>query len=161
MKALVKEREVRKKEVVNKHNNLVHKANDAMRNATEEEREIAAEFQHLPSIVELENEIEAVSARLAMMADGNPNAIREHEKREHKINTTEAKLNEIRAGIATATENIAKIRGRWEPELDALVAKISDGFSHNFQGIGCAGQVGVYKDEDFENWSIQIQVRFR
>jgi hypothetical protein len=30
-----------------------------------------------------------------------------------------------------------------------------------FLGIGCAGEVGVGKDEDYAKWGIEIRVKFR
>ena len=45
--------------------------------------------------------------------------------------------------------------------FDALVGEISEAFAENFSKIQCAGEVGIYKDEDFEHWAIQIKVKFR
>ncbi|KAJ4369068.1 Structural maintenance of chromosomes protein 5 [Neocucurbitaria cava] len=129
---------------------------------TEEEREIVREYRELPSLEALEQEVDAVSARLEMMAEGNPGAIKAYEKREDEINKTKEKLEQHSAKLEDAKQQISDIRAQWEPELDALIGKISDAFAHNFQQIGCAGEVAVYKDEeDFDNWSIQISVRFR
>lgn len=150
-----------KTKYTNEHNALVNTANAAMRDATDEQKAVIEEHRTLATVEDLDNVIEGNDARLQMMAEGNPNAIKLFERREQDIKETDERLAEIRMDLAEAKEKIVDIRGRWEPELDALVAKISDGFSHNFEGIGCAGQVGVYKDEDFEAWSIQIQVRFR
>lgn len=132
-----------------------------IRELTDINRDIVQEFSELPSEESLDNEITAVAARLELMAEGNPNAVKAFEKREQDIKTAQEKLESMAERLETARERIREIREHWEPELDQLVAQISDGFSHNFQQIGCAGQVGVYKDEDFEQWSIQIQVRFR
>ncbi|KAJ4297573.1 Structural maintenance of chromosomes protein 5 [Kalmusia sp. IMI 367209] len=126
-----------------------------------QEKEIVREYKDLESIEELENEIAAVSSRLNLMAEANPHAVKAFEEREQKIHKVQQTLDEVEQKLAHARHEIERIRNEWEPELDALVAKISDGFAHNFQQIGCAGQVSVYKDEDFENWSIQIQVCFR
>lgn len=129
---------------------------------TEEERQIVLEYRQLPSFDDLEQEIQAVTARLEMMAEGNPGAIRAYEKREEDINRTREKLEQYTASLAETREKITEIREQWEPQLDVLIKKISDAFAHNFQQIGCAGEVGVHKDEeDFDNWSIQISVRFR
>jgi len=57
--------------------------------------------------------------------------------------------------------DITEIKDQWEPELDALVAQISEAFGENFAKIQCAGEVGVHKDDDFEQWAIQIRVKFR
>ncbi|KAF1945152.1 structural maintenance of chromosomes protein-like protein 5 [Clathrospora elynae] len=129
---------------------------------SEEEKKIVIEYRDLPSLDALEQEVQAVGARLEMMADGNPGAIRAYEKREEEIGKTREKLERHTASLHDAKKKIAEIRERWEPELDALIRKISDAFAHNFEQIGCAGEVEVYKDEeDFDNWSIQISVRFR
>lgn len=129
---------------------------------SDEEKAIMLEYRELPSLEALEQEVAAVAARLEMMSEGNPGAIKAYEKREEEIRRTRGKLGELTAEFETTRASITQIRQQWEPELDALISKISDAFSHNFQQIGCAGEVAVYKDEeDFDNWSVQISVRFR
>jgi chromosome segregation ATPase len=128
---------------------------------SEEEKDMIKRYSDLPTTEDLDNEIATITARLNLMAEGNPNAIKAFEKREQEIQTLVSKLEGIEERLETNRADIAVIREQWEPQLDALIARISDGFSYNFEQIGCAGQVGVYKDEDFEKWSIQIMVRFR
>ena len=128
---------------------------------SDEEKDMIKQYSELPTTEDLDNEIAAITARLNLMAEGNPNAIKAYEKREEEIQILESKLETIVQRLEMIHTEIIEIREQWEPELDALIAKISDGFSYNFEQIGCAGQVGVYKDEDFEKWSIQIMVRFR
>jgi len=108
-----------------------------------------------------QHEIDTERSKLDYMHANNPNAIRDFErfktlgdKVQEKIASAEARLDEL-------AHAIAKIRGEWEPQLDALISQISDAFSHNFEQINCAGEVGVHKDEDFELWSIEIKVKFR
>jgi chromosome segregation ATPase len=129
--------------------------------ATPEELQLMEEFSQYPTLEDLNNEIEAVGNRLELMAEGNPQAVHAYKNREREI----ARKNEIRdtiiENLETTRTEITTIREQWEPQLDALISTISDGFSHNFAQIGCAGQVDVHKDEDFEKWSVQIQVRFR
>jgi chromosome segregation ATPase len=137
------------------------KAKRLLRSLSEEERAIMLEYSQLPTIEDLNNEIEAVNTRLQLMAEGNPHAVHAYENREKEIESKQQRLAQIAQDLETTRGQIGDIRGEWEPRLDELVATISDGFSHNFAQIGCAGQVGVHKDEDFEKWSIQIQVRFR
>lgn len=129
---------------------------------TEEEKQIVLEYRELPSFDDLEQEVQAVAARLEMMAEGNPGAIKAYEKREEDINKTREKLEQLISSLGEIREKITEIREQWEPQLDVLISKISNAFAHNFQQIGCAGEVAVNKDEeDFDNWSIQISVRFR
>ncbi|KAF2258257.1 structural maintenance of chromosomes protein-like protein 5 [Lojkania enalia] len=157
-KAAFKQLDAQKKTRTSQYNNMVRRLQQDLNDLSEEEMDLARKYQESP---DLDNEIAVVETRLQMMADGNPSVVRAYEKREQEIENTQRKLQKIADDLSSTQAEITSIRDQWEPELDRLVAKISDGFSHNFEQIGCAGQVGVYKDEDFENWSIQIQVRFR
>ena len=122
-------------------------------------------FQTLPegqSSEELEIEIESEKARLELMHEGNGGVIREFEQRQKHIDALKARLQEINHSLGEFDEKIKGIREQWEPELDQLVGRISDSFSFNMQQISCAGEVGVFKDEDdFAQWAIQIRVKFR
>ena len=113
------------------------------------------------TIDELELEIESERNKLDLLHEGNGGVIREFEERQKKIDALKANLEDIRHGLAELDEKIQEIRGQWEPELDGLVKKISDSFSFNMKQINCAGEVGVFKDEDFDQWAIQIRVKFR
>ena len=158
---MVKQLEAQRKSLKDQHNKIVRNLNAINSTLSEEETAIMREASELASIEDLENEIAAVQSRLELMAEGNPNAIRAYENREREIEETQRKLGEIAEQQRTTKDQLKEIREQWEPQLDELVKKISDGFSHNFAQINCAGQVSVHKDEDFENWSIQIEVKFR
>jgi chromosome segregation ATPase len=158
---VVKQLDAQRKSLRDRHNRIARGLEELIQTISEEERVIMQEASELPSMEDLENEIAAVHSRLELMAEGNPNAIRAYENREREIEETEKKLGEIAEQLETTKEQIKEIREQWEPQLDDLVKKISDGFSHNFAQINCAGQVSVNKDEDFEKWSIQIEVKFR
>lgn len=160
-RAVLKELDARKKSLTHQYNSIVRMVAQVQTQLSDEEREYMQEWATRPTMEDLDNEIEATNAKLEMMADGNPNAVKAYENREQEIERTQEKLDKIAEELQTRQDEITKIRDVWEPRLDELVATISDRFSHNFAQIGCAGQVGVYKDEDFENWAIQIQVRFR
>ncbi len=111
--------------------------------------------------VELETEIESEKARLELVHEGNPHALQEFEVRQVKIDKLKEKVQASETQLEEFAAAVTEIREKWEPELDELVRKISDAFSISFEQIGCAGQVDVYKDEDFDQWAIQIQVKFR
>ena len=110
---------------------------------------------------DLETEIESEKARLELLHQGNPNLIKEYESRQKQIEKLEDSIAKDIEKLAYIEHAITEIRGKWEPELDALIKSISEAFSESFEQIGCAGEVGVHKDEDFDQWSIQIQVKFR
>ncbi|KAL5118182.1 Structural maintenance of chromosomes protein 5 [Pleosporales sp. CAS-2024a] len=146
----------------NEFRRLTKIAQDDINSLPPEEKAMVSEYRQLPSLEALELEVQAVSARLDMMVEGNSGIIKAYEKRKEDIVKTQEKLDEYTTSLEHIKTQITEIRAQWEPELDALVSKISDAFAHNFQQIGCAGEVSVNKDEeDFDKWSIQISVRFR
>jgi structural maintenance of chromosomes protein 5 len=111
---------------------------------------------------DLQTEMESVDARIGMTAGGgNQNTLREFEARAKKIDDRKAKLEQYEEKLRELFSQIEELQGRWEPELDQLVGQISEAFAENFSRIQCAGEVAVYKDDDFEQWAIQIKVKFR
>ena len=129
-----------------------------------EDEELKTFFKSLPegqTADELEGEIESEKARLELMHEGNGGIIREYEKRKKNIDALAARVEDIKDALAELDERIKVLRDQWEPELDSLVEKISRSFSINMEEISCAGEVGVCKDEDFDQWAIQIRVKFR
>ena len=113
------------------------------------------------TLEELELEIDSEEARLELMHEGNGGIIREFEARQQKIDSLKARLEEVNAALEELGTKITEIRNQWEPQLDKLVKRISNSFAFNMKQINCAGEVSIHKDEDFDQWAIQIQVKFR
>lgn len=130
---------------------------DHYNNMTEEERQRTTE--------ELEGEIDSKQARLELLHAGDPTLINKFEERAAQIERLTLRAANILQELQAKEESIIEIRTQWEPRLEALVSQISDAFGASFAKINCAGEVTVFKagDEgrDFENWAIQVQVRFR
>jgi chromosome segregation ATPase len=115
-----------------------------------------------PDLDELDAEITSTRQRIELVSPGNPRVLGEYQRRARKIEEHAAELARAEAEAEELGRRVAEIRGRWEPRLDRLVARISAAFAYNFEQIRCAGQVSVHKDEeDFEKWSILIHVKFR
>lgn len=110
---------------------------------------------------ELDTNVQSTQARLEMTTGGNAGIITEYEDRAKKIERDRGKLADLENTLEELQSSIEEIKNQWEPDLDALVAQISEAFADNFAKIQCAGEVGVHKDEDFEQWAIQIRVKFR
>jgi chromosome segregation ATPase len=110
---------------------------------------------------DLDTNIESTQARLEMTTGGNAGIIAEYEERGRKIERERGRLEEVSNALARLETSITEIKDQWEPELDALVAQISEAFGENFAKIQCAGEVCIHKDDDFEQWAIQIRVKFR
>lgn len=140
---------------------LLDECKEIMASDDEDQREFLSSMPEGQTTDELEAEIDSEKARLELMHEGNSGAIKEFEQRQKKIDRLKQKVADVERQLAECDEGIKELRQKWEPELDQLVKKISDAFSYSFEQINCAGEVGVHKDEDFDQWSIQIQVKFR
>ena len=127
----------------------------------DDEEEIFAKVEHL-SPDELEAEIATLRARLDLLSGGgNSNTIREFEERAKRIESRQERVGQMQTDLAALDGEIVALREKWEPAIDQLVGQISDAFAENFSKIQCAGEVGIHKDEDFDQWAIQIKVKFR
>jgi structural maintenance of chromosomes protein 5 len=110
---------------------------------------------------ELESEIESESSRLELIHQGNPNTIKDFEKRQERLEDLKKKTRDLGKQLGEFQHAIKEIRDLWEPQLETLIGHISDAFAHNMNQIGCAGEVRVHKDDDFDQWAIQVMVKFR
>lgn len=129
--------------------------------ADEEDQERLGNIDPDLTLEELTRQIDAETSKLDYIHAGDPAALEQFETRKHAIARLEKKVGQNQVALDDLNAGIEQLRSDWEPRLDALIEEISDAFAHNFQRIGCAGEVGVHKDEDFELWSIEIKVKFR
>lgn len=106
-------------------------------------------------------EIGAEEAKLELMQGLDPGVLRQFEKRAKEIEDLTRRKDAQTGKLDALTSQIQEIRAKWEPRVDELIGKINDAFSYNFEQISCAGEVGIHKDEDFEQWAIEIKVKFR
>eukprot|EP00877_Chromochloris_zofingiensis_P011381 jgi/Chrzof1/6497/Cz18g13150.t1 len=53
------------------------------------------------------------------------------------------------------------MQATWLPELQQVVEKINITFALNFAEIACAGEVLLSEHEDYDQYAIQIKVKFR
>lgn len=113
------------------------------------------------TVEDIDNDIVAKQGSIELIQVANPGALREFEKRAREIEKLRSKMESSTAKLDHLNRQITKIREKWEPKLDELVGKISDAFSYNFEQINCAGEIRIHKDEDFDQWALDIMVKFR
>ncbi|KAE9985330.1 hypothetical protein EG328_007583 [Venturia inaequalis] len=153
--------------------NRVKSAKDTAARYLQEYRQAESEFDEDNPLVQewintektiqdLDNEIDATKNRIELLHGGNPGAIQAFQVRELEIAKLTDRVANFDANLEKMSEKIATIRAKWEPELDGIVAKISEAFTFNFGKIKCAGEVAVVKDEDdFSKWELQLKAKFR
>lgn len=130
-------------------------------NENPEKRDLYTSLAENRLAAEIEMDISAEQANLELIHAANPNVIREFERREQEIAKLMKKMESSNGKLAALTEQLDELMGKWEPKLDALVSKINDAFAYNFEQISCAGEVRVHKNEDFDQWALDIMVKFR
>ncbi|OHE96594.1 RecF/RecN/SMC N terminal domain-containing protein [Colletotrichum orchidophilum] len=113
------------------------------------------------SVEDVDNEIAAEQHTIEQIHVANPGALREFEMRAREIEKLRSKMESSTTKLDHLNRQITKIREKWEPQLDELVGKINDAFSYNFEQINCAGEIRIHKDEDFDQWALDIMVKFR
>ncbi|KAG4220263.1 hypothetical protein PC116_g31258, partial [Phytophthora cactorum] len=110
---------------------------------------------------DVDHEIGAESTKLELIHGVDPAILRQYEKRAQDIEDLTRKKEELNAKLESYVRKITQIMEQWEPGVDGVIGKINDAFSYNFEQINCAGEVSIHKDEDFEQWAIEIKVKFR
>lgn len=110
---------------------------------------------------DVDNEIGAESTKLELIHGVDPAILRQYEKRAQDIQELSKKREEMNARLESYNKKITHVMEQWETRVDDLIAKINEAFSYNFEQINCAGEVGIHKDDDFEQWAIEIKVKFR
>ncbi|KAH9482179.1 Structural maintenance of chromosomes protein 5 [Psilocybe cubensis] len=110
---------------------------------------------------ELKEELEAQSAKLELNLHTNAGVVELYEKRKRDIEQMTKTLEERKKKEAKIEKEIKTARDNWQPALEALVARIGAKFSLAFDRIGCAGEIRISQDADYEKWAINIFVKFR
>ncbi|KAG7136833.1 Structural maintenance of chromosomes protein 5 like [Verticillium longisporum] len=112
------------------------------------------------TLEDIDNEIKAESAKLELL-HANPNAMRDYDKRAKDIEKIRREMEEAQSKSDQQMRQITRLREKWEPKLEELVRQINDAFAYNFEQINCGGEVRIHKDEDFDQWALDIMVKFR
>ncbi|KAI1092795.1 P-loop containing nucleoside triphosphate hydrolase protein [Rostrohypoxylon terebratum] len=113
------------------------------------------------SVEDIDIEIGAESTKLELIHGVDPAILRQYEKRAQDILKLTQEKEDMNTRLESYNGKIQSLKEKWEPAVDEVIRKINDAFSYNFEQINCAGEVGIHKDEDFEQWSIEIKVKFR
>lgn len=110
---------------------------------------------------ELMVDLDTQRTNLEMNINTNPGVVEEYEKRQRDIKQLQRTIKEIQKKVAKHNQKIKMHKDKWFPALQKLVDSIGKRFSAAFDRIGCAGEIRIKEDEDFEQWAIEIYVKFR
>ncbi|KAJ3144260.1 Structural maintenance of chromosomes protein 5 [Geranomyces variabilis] len=114
------------------------------------------------TLEELETILAEQEARADMINQTDAGVIADYERRKEEIERIRGRMENAQGRLDEHRAKMAQVRNKWEPELKALVGRISTSFAAAFDKIGCAGEVRLAVDEeDYDKWGIDILVKFR
>lgn len=137
------------------------KAEDVMSGVDRKTREELRNFGIDLSLKELEDGLSAEEARMKYLPGVSEETLQDYHKRREKIKTLRETLEKRIEDEKRISQEINKTFREWEPCIEELVKKISTNFSRGFSEIGCVGEVQLRRHEDFDQWGIDILVKFR
>ncbi|KAJ7595202.1 P-loop containing nucleoside triphosphate hydrolase protein [Mycena floridula] len=119
----------------------------------------------LRTLDELNQALADQEAKLDFVMATNPGVLEQYENRKRAIEVLEKTLKDRQAKADKVERNIKNARENWQPALEKLVTSIGTKFSAAFTGlspsIGCAGEIRIRENEDYDKWAIDIMVKFR
>ncbi|KAJ3107199.1 Structural maintenance of chromosomes protein 5 [Phlyctochytrium planicorne] len=128
---------------------------------TIEERQEMTTIRNGKTLPDLEDLLGQYRARAEIMSCNNTRALEDFKALEAEIHVCEKKLETRTNRMEQARNKMQTLKDEWLPELERLTKLISDAFSKSFERIGCAGEVQIQQDDDYEKWGININVKFR
>ncbi|KAJ4478957.1 hypothetical protein J3R30DRAFT_3657097 [Lentinula aciculospora] len=120
-----------------------------------------AEGVDLRTADEYRAELESQQAQLELVSKTQPGVIEQYEKRKRDIEQLEKTLEERQRNASKVERSIQLTLDHWKPALGKLVGSIGQKFSAAFDRIGCAGEIRISENEDYDKWAIDILVKFR
>eukprot|EP00742_Colponemidia_sp_Colp-10_P011821 GILJ01013198.1.p1 GENE.GILJ01013198.1~~GILJ01013198.1.p1 ORF type:complete len:1101 (+),score=222.81 GILJ01013198.1:46-3348(+) len=146
------------REAINRAMKLKETAMKAIEGMDEEE---AAKFAELPdSMEEIDNMIHEFQAQVDALVS-NPNAVRQYNERKVQIASLQHDLAEDEGDLKTQNDRIEIVKATWLPEVRDLVQRMNRKFSQGFEMLGCAGELKLEEHDDFDNFAINVGVKFR
>lgn len=123
--------------------------------------ELGRRSQELPKKVEeLREMFENMDAELQATVD-NPEVIRQYEERKKEIQKLKDELQVLAENHQSEAEQLEAMAEGWENALDNISQKLNALFSVYMQQMGCQGEIRLHKESNYDQWGLEIQVRFR
>lgn len=159
---LVREAEKAKAEAKEAQNVILELLSTGSDNAIDEvRRDYLSGIKEGHTLETMDAEIQTEKAKLDLIHAADPGVLQEFEKRARDIERGQRDKAKRERQLDSLNQQIEELKDTWEPAVDAIINRINDAFSYNFEQISCAGEVSVHKDEDFDKWAIDIRVKFR
>ncbi|KAJ3219302.1 Structural maintenance of chromosomes protein 5 [Dinochytrium kinnereticum] len=141
--------------------NLKEAAEHLTTEYTMEERKDMTLIREGRTLADLEDMLGQSRARADILSCSNSRAKQEYDTLVAEIQSCQQKIEKRDRSIERVRQSMHDVKEEWFPELRRLIEITSDAFSKSFERIGCAGEVKIHEDDDYEKWGINILVKFR
>ncbi|KAJ3719185.1 hypothetical protein C8R42DRAFT_628654 [Lentinula raphanica] len=170
----------RSKEALNQSRDALNNTTDEIREKYQEVQDRRTQYEQALKLAEANNtalpsaegidlrtadqyraELESQQAQLELVSKTQPGIIEQYEKRKQEIEKLDLALKERQENADKIERSIQRTLNQWKPALEKLVGSIGQKFSAAFDRIGCAGEIRISENEDYDKWAIDILVKFR
>ncbi|KAI9341040.1 P-loop containing nucleoside triphosphate hydrolase protein [Zopfochytrium polystomum] len=148
-------------EVKTRAKKLLETAREKINGRSQEDRDEMNQMREGKTVEQLQDAHTSAKVRAELLGEHDGDLLREYQEKSQELERWKVKVAQKRESSQTLGGDIEKIKGDWLPVLKELIGKISDAFSASFDAIGCAGEVKLKQEEDFDKWGINIFVKFR
>lgn len=122
------------------------------------QREIASSGTQ--QVEDLERQIDQEQAQFDLLY-ASAGVLEQYEQRKARMENAQAAMAVKQRRSEELQSFIADTRITWEPKLEECVNSISESFANLFESIGCVGMVGLGRSERFNDWALEVKVKFR
>ncbi|ORX96250.1 P-loop containing nucleoside triphosphate hydrolase protein [Basidiobolus meristosporus CBS 931.73] len=140
---------------------LLAEANASIAEMDDDTKVEFQEFGKDMSLEELEDAIVSERAKADLNYATNPGILEAYNNRKKQIDQIKISLAEKEATLNSVIQRMEVLKSKWVPRISELVQRVSVKFSEAFDRIGCAGELKLSPNEDYDKWSIDILVKFR
>ena len=125
------------------------------------DNDVRDRFAALPDTEELvQGQIDGKEARM-MSLQTSSGVIREFEERAARLQLLQPQLAEAEAQCAERVAELQRLHDKWLPIVQNIASRLNVSFSAFMKELGCAGEVALEPDADYQKYELQIRVTFR
>jgi structural maintenance of chromosomes protein 5 len=125
------------------------------------DEDVQERFRALPDTEELvQSQIDEKEAVMIALQT-NVGLIRQFEERAVRLQQLKPQLAEAEAQCAERAAELQRLHDKWLPIVQEIANRLNASFSAFMKELGCAGEVALEPDADYDKYELQIRVTFR
>lgn len=105
--------------------------------------------------------IDQLEDELSLLSNADKGSIELLKQKRADLEISQRQLPELQRKRDDLKQRIDNVSGPWQEELGDMVEKMSQTFQKNFITVASDGQVRLVKLERFQDWKLEILVKFR